>query len=145
MPLVRLSRMFPDVETAAQELIVSKPGWLFAWRQKAWLRGIGDPNDASTTLLVYKSPLVTETKRMYRPILEEIMAAEHMDVMGQGVIQDEDMMHGQGEFVLYRLCSELHHKAYQNIIDIDRAGDAIRQVFLKGVSFDRYQDQSSAA
>ncbi|ATW60207.1 hypothetical protein SEA_PH8S_79 [Mycobacterium phage Ph8s] len=104
MPLNRIARHFPEVVHTAPETIVDRPGWLMAQRCNAWWR---DQLDAEpvTLLLVYRSPLVTPHKRMYRPVAEAILAANKFQVLSQGTRRDDNMIHGDkgAEFFYARM------------------------------------------
>ncbi|QDP44654.1 hypothetical protein SEA_NOTHINGSPECIAL_70 [Mycobacterium phage NothingSpecial] len=104
VPLTHLAKNFAGVVISEPQTVVHRPGWLFAQRCESWMDDA--PSETCTTLLVYRSPLVTCTKPMYRPVAELILGADRMDVLGHGFLDDESMMHGTGEFLVARLYDE---------------------------------------
>ncbi|QGJ89776.1 hypothetical protein SEA_SUPERCHUNK_77 [Mycobacterium phage Superchunk] len=104
MPLKRIARLFPEVVHTATTTLVDRPGWLLAQRCEAWWRDDLEADPVSV-LFVYRSPLVTQHKRMYRPVSELILAANRFEVLANGTRQDSKMMHGDkgAEFLLARM------------------------------------------
>ena len=63
----------------------------------------GCEEQSATFLVVYRSPLVTDTSAMYKPVADIILAADHVEVIRSGVHEDASMMHGRGETLFVRL------------------------------------------
>ncbi|AXH48938.1 hypothetical protein SEA_DUPLO_77 [Mycobacterium phage Duplo] len=101
MPLTSLVGQFEGVVYTQPVKLVERHGWLEAWKCQAWMED--DPSQVVTILLAYRSPLCRDTKPMYRPVAEEILKADHVDVLAQGFRPDDRMMHGKGEFLVARL------------------------------------------
>ncbi|ABE67398.1 hypothetical protein PBI_CHE12_79 [Mycobacterium phage Che12] len=93
MPLKRIASCFPEVVHTPPVTIVDRQGWLMAQRCDAWWRDELD-EDPVTLLLVYRSPLVTPHKRMYKPVADLILAANRFEVISQGTRHDDNMIHG---------------------------------------------------
>ncbi|AGK86032.1 hypothetical protein Chy4_0070 [Mycobacterium phage Chy4] len=101
MPLTSLVGQFEGVVYTQPEKLVERHGWLEAWKCQAWMED--DPSQVVTMLLAYRSPLCRDTKPMYRPVAEEILKADQVDVLARGFRHDDNMMHGRGEFLVARL------------------------------------------
>ncbi|QFP95553.1 hypothetical protein SEA_GAUGELDP_70 [Mycobacterium phage GaugeLDP] len=101
MALTRIAALFPEVVTADIKTIEDQPGWLYAQTCKTWWKRSLDV-DPVTILLVYRSPLVTETSRLYRPIAEQILAANRVEVIGTGSHFNPEFMGERGEFMIAR-------------------------------------------
>ncbi|AGR46490.1 hypothetical protein ODIN_76 [Mycobacterium phage Odin] len=104
MPLRRITRLFPEAVHTATTTLVDRPGWLLAQRCEGWWRDDLDTEPVSV-LFVYRSPLVTPHKRIFRPVSELILAANRFEVLANGTRQDRNMMHGDkgAEFLLARM------------------------------------------
>ncbi|ANT42264.1 hypothetical protein SEA_KOKO_78 [Mycobacterium phage Koko] len=101
MPLNTLGKLFPGFDCAKQEVLVDEPAWLYAWRMEGWRRDL--PSIRATYLLVYRSPLVKCTDHEYQPIRDVMLGPDRMDVLGEGTLEDPNMMFGEGEYILHRL------------------------------------------
>ncbi|AVP41920.1 hypothetical protein SEA_JSQUARED_78 [Mycobacterium phage Jsquared] len=93
MPLTRLAKLFADnlVHTSPQ-VIADHPGWLFAQRCETWWQGHLD-EDPVSVLLVYRSPRVKDTSRLYRPVSNLILGANKVEYIAQGTRFDPTMIH----------------------------------------------------
>ncbi|AEJ93357.1 hypothetical protein SEA_GREEDYLAWYER_72 [Mycobacterium phage GreedyLawyer] len=103
VPLNTLGRLFPEFAISSQVELVCEPAWMYAWRMEAWHSE--SPSNKAAYLLVYRSPLVKCTAPEYEPVAQALLDAERHDVLGEGVIEDPNMMFGEGEFCVSRLSS----------------------------------------
>ncbi|AMO44035.1 hypothetical protein BJD46_gp67 [Mycobacterium phage Bactobuster] len=102
VPLAHFVQQFVGAVYRHPEMVAYRPGWLWAAKCKAWM--VDDPAQIVTILAVYRSVLVTDLKPMYRPVTNLVCNAEAIDVLAQGVRDDETrFMHGRGEFKVMRL------------------------------------------
>ncbi|QBJ01158.1 hypothetical protein PBI_ARISSANAE_73 [Mycobacterium phage Arissanae] len=106
MPLTKLGKMFEEVVNSTPETVIHDPGWIFAQRcESRWITEGSDQTPVDC-LLVYKSVMVRDSWDMYAPIREIICGARCMEVLGQGFVDDPEMMRGVGEFMVLRLTHE---------------------------------------
>lgn len=94
MALSRITALFPDVDRSPVTTVEDEPGWLYAQTCEAWWRG--SPDQKVGLVLVYRSPLVTDTSRLYRPIADKLLAANKIEVVASGTQFDEKMMGEKG-------------------------------------------------
>ncbi|AXH46808.1 hypothetical protein SEA_ACOLYTE_65 [Mycobacterium phage Acolyte] len=131
MPLSTLHTLFEDVQMSAPELVVNKPGWMFAQQVKVW-EFPDDPNiPPALGLLVCRSPLVKDTHRMYRPVADLILRAGRCDILDERTIPDKNTMHGQLDCMMFRLAYSDAYGTY----DLPE----IRARMQRGI--DRYVDE----
>ncbi|AMW64151.1 hypothetical protein SEA_EVILGENIUS_74 [Mycobacterium phage EvilGenius] len=102
MALTRLVNLFPEVVHTPVRTIVDEPGWLYAQTCETWWKG-SEHLDPVSILLVYRSPLVTDTGKMYRPVSNLILAANRFDAYGRGSREDPGWMGERGEFLVARM------------------------------------------
>ncbi|QBJ04877.1 hypothetical protein SEA_ELEPHANTOON_76 [Mycobacterium phage Elephantoon] len=102
MPLTRLHQMFDQIAHDTPQVLVNDPGWLFAQRCESRWSGIGYETDPVTSLLVYRSVMVRDSWDMYAPVAEILLGAARVEVLGQGFIEDDQMMRGKGEWLVLR-------------------------------------------
>ncbi|QJD50279.1 hypothetical protein SEA_IWOKEUPLIKEDIS_76 [Mycobacterium phage Iwokeuplikedis] len=102
MALTRLTELFPEVVSSPVRTIVNEPGWLYAQTCDTWWRGSEHLAPVSI-LLVYRSPLVKETGKMYRPISNMILAANRCELIGSGSKEDLHWMGDRGEFMVAKM------------------------------------------
>ncbi|QFG04647.1 hypothetical protein PBI_KEZIACHARLES14_73 [Mycobacterium phage Keziacharles14] len=102
MPLTRLHEMFENIAHTTPEVLVDDPGWLFAQRCESRWCGAGFDTDPVTALLVYRSTMVKDTSEMYAPVAEILLGAARVELLGQGFIEDSQMMKGRGEWMVLR-------------------------------------------
>lgn len=93
MPLKAMSDALglPDVVNRA-----CNPCWIFA-ESVNWL-GV-------TALLVYRSTWLRDTDAMYAPIADMLARAAVIEVIVRGIVEDEGLIFGHGECVVYMLYS----------------------------------------
>lgn len=96
-----LGDYFPGLVQSDQRTLVSKPGWLEAWCCEGWFAG--DERQKATFLVSYRSPLVSETSRLFKPVADLMLGADHVEVIRAGRHEDSKMMHGFGETLFVRL------------------------------------------
>ncbi|QBP30551.1 hypothetical protein SEA_CHARM_70 [Mycobacterium phage Charm] len=102
MPLTRLHMMFDQIAHDTPEVLVDDPGWLFAQRCESRWSGVGFDTEPVTALLVYRSVMVKDTSEMYEPVAEMLLGAAKVELLGQGFIEDRQMMRGRGEWLVIR-------------------------------------------
>ncbi|UJD21003.1 hypothetical protein SEA_HARRYHOUDINI_75 [Mycobacterium phage HarryHoudini] len=102
MALSRLTELFPEVVSSPVRTIVNEPGWLYAQTCDTWWRG-AEHLDPVSILLVYRSPLVKDTGKMYRPISNMILAANRFELFGKGSREDLNWMGERGEFMVAKM------------------------------------------
>ncbi|AIW02966.1 hypothetical protein KIY87_gp29 [Mycobacterium phage Malec] len=102
MALTRIAAYFPEVVHSDPVTLVDEPGWLYAQTAETWWKGSLDA-DPVTVLLVYRSPLVTDTCRLYRPVADAICGMKTVEVIGQGVRPNKAWMGDRGEFLVARM------------------------------------------
>ncbi|QGH80636.1 hypothetical protein SEA_RAHALELUJAH_76 [Mycobacterium phage Rahalelujah] len=102
MPLTRLHSMFDQIAHSRPEILVDDPSWLFAQRCESRWSGVGLETDPVTALLVYRSVMVRDTSEMYAPVANVLLGAARVEVLGQGFIDDDQMMRGRGEWLVIR-------------------------------------------
>ncbi|QGJ90971.1 hypothetical protein SEA_BIANCATRI92_73 [Mycobacterium phage BiancaTri92] len=102
MALTRIASLFPEVVHTPVETIANEPGWIYAQKCEAWWKG-QEHLDPTTILLVYRSPLVKDTGKMFRPISKLILAANRFEVIGSGIREDEHWMGEHGKFLVARM------------------------------------------
>ncbi|ASR86172.1 hypothetical protein SEA_BOBSWAGET_67 [Mycobacterium phage BobSwaget] len=102
MALTRIATYFPEVVHDPVITHVDEPGWLYAQSCETWWKGSLD-EEPVTALLVYRSPLVTDTSRLYAPISEKLLDAKRIEVIGSGSRFDPNMMGERGEFLVARM------------------------------------------
>ncbi|ATN87074.1 hypothetical protein KIY79_gp76 [Mycobacterium phage Anselm] len=102
MALKQLVNLFPEVVHGPVRTIVDEPGWLFAQTCDTWWKG-WEHLDPVSILLVYRSPLVTDTGKMYRPVSNLILEANRFEVYGRGSREDLCWMGERGEFMVAKM------------------------------------------
>ncbi|ASJ79759.1 hypothetical protein KIY83_gp73 [Mycobacterium phage Fameo] len=102
MALKQLVNLFPEVVHGPVRTIVDEPGWLYAQTCDTWWKG-WEHLDPVSILLVYRSPLVTDTGKMYRPVSNLILAANRFEVYGRGSREDLNWMGERGEFLVAKM------------------------------------------
>ncbi|AWH13592.1 hypothetical protein SEA_AGAPE74_76 [Mycobacterium phage Agape74] len=81
---------------------MDEPGWLYAQTCDTWWLGAEHLAPVSI-LLVYRSPLVNDTGKMYRPISNMILAANRFEVYGRGSREEPNWMGERGEFMVAKM------------------------------------------
>ncbi|QLF82820.1 hypothetical protein KIY84_gp75 [Mycobacterium phage Georgie2] len=102
MALTQLVNLFPEVVHGPVQTIVDEPGWLFAQTCDTWWKG-SEHLDPVSILLVYRSPLVKDTGKMYRPVSNLILAANRFEVYGRGTREDPNWLGERGEFMVAKM------------------------------------------
>ncbi|QXO13351.1 hypothetical protein SEA_TROOPER_74 [Mycobacterium phage Trooper] len=102
MALKQLVNLFPEVVHGPVRTIVDEPGWLYAQTCDTWWKG-WEHLDPVSILLVYRSPLVTDTGKMYRPVSNLILEANRFEVYGRGSREDHHWMGERGEFMVAKM------------------------------------------
>ncbi|ASZ75414.1 hypothetical protein PBI_JOSHKAYV_75 [Mycobacterium phage JoshKayV] len=102
MALTRLVNLFPEVVHTPVQTIVDEPGWLYAQTCNTWWKG-WEHLDPVSILLVYRSPLVKDTGKMYRPVSNLILAANRFEVYGRGSREEPNWMGERGEFMVAKM------------------------------------------
>ncbi|AMS00972.1 hypothetical protein SEA_LOSER_76 [Mycobacterium phage Loser] len=102
MALSRITAVLPEVVSTPVETIACESNWLYAQKCEAWWRGF-EHLDPVTVLLVYRSPLVKCTSKMYRPVSNLILAAKRFDVLCSGTHHNPDWWGETGQFTVARL------------------------------------------
>uniref|UniRef100_A0AAU8GR15 Tail terminator n=1 Tax=Mycobacterium phage BabyBack TaxID=3158877 RepID=A0AAU8GR15_9CAUD len=122
MALTRIAALFPEVVTSPVQTIGDEPGWLFAQTCETWWKGAEDV-DPVTILLVYRSPLVTDTSRLYGPIADMHLSFNRCEIIGSGERFDPHMMGERGQFMVARMT---HADRFQpGPLDMDQAREII--------------------
>ncbi|QZD98730.1 hypothetical protein SEA_LOOPER_82 [Gordonia phage Looper] len=101
MPLSHLlPSSMPGLEVLdLPSVLVHKQHWLFA--QSCTVESCSQ--DSVEILLVYRSPLVKDTGKLYAPVADRILRAEAKTSLFHGVLEAEKMMHGKAEAAVYLL------------------------------------------
>ncbi|QTF81496.1 hypothetical protein SEA_TARSUSIV_72 [Mycobacterium phage TarsusIV] len=105
MALTRLARLFPEVVHSPVTQVEDEPGWLYAQSCETWWKG-SEHLAPVTVLLVYRSALVDDTCRLYRPVSDLICGANKLEIIGKGTQFDPNMMGESGEFLFARMTQE---------------------------------------
>lgn len=100
MPLSHLKNMFEGVRFSDPEVVAYRPGFLFAQRISVWER---DDIPPVTALLVARSPLVKDTKKIYRPVSDLILGSKMVDVLDSRRIVDSATVFGHADCMVLRL------------------------------------------
>lgn len=101
MPLARLIQAFTGCSYTTPTVFADRPGWLWASKSDVWMDD--DPSQIATVSLVYRSPLVKDTKPLYRPVADLLLKADRVDLLAEGELEDEHMIHGRGLWFVSRL------------------------------------------
>ncbi|WXX09780.1 hypothetical protein [Mycobacterium phage MS619] len=102
MALTQLVDLFPEVVHTPVRTIVDEPGWLYAQVCDTWWKG-SEHLDPVSVLLVYRSPLIKDTGKMYRPVSNLILAANRFEVYGRGSRKEPNWMGERGEFLVAKM------------------------------------------
>ncbi|ASR86525.1 hypothetical protein SEA_CHANGELING_73 [Mycobacterium phage Changeling] len=102
MALSRITALFPEVVSNPVETIVLEPLWLYAQKCEVWWRGF-EHLDPVTVLMTYRSPLVKDTSKMYRPISKMILESKRFEVITAGSQVDSTWWGEAGEFMVARM------------------------------------------
>lgn len=124
MPLTHLVEALPGLQHSEIKEVVHRPGWLLAQSCSLWHGEPKSDTDIAELLLVYRSPLVTDTKKMYAPVLDRILRAEVLDVLFATELEDEAMMHGTGELTIFRFSKPGRNARYT----VEQMRDAMSQI-----------------
>lgn len=82
--------------------MVNDPEFMYAQRCETWWQG-QEHLDPVTVLLVYRSPLVKDTGKFYRPISKLILEAGKFEVIGSGSHCNPNYWGNCGDFMVARL------------------------------------------
>ncbi|AYD87099.1 hypothetical protein SEA_NICOLETERA_72 [Mycobacterium phage NicoleTera] len=102
MSLSHIATLFPEVVHTPVETIAYEPNWIYAQKCETWWRGSEDL-DPVTVLLVYRSPLVKETGKMYRPVSELILPANKFEIIAEGSQANPSWWGERAEFMAARM------------------------------------------
>ncbi|AMS01062.1 hypothetical protein SEA_ARCHERNM_68 [Mycobacterium phage ArcherNM] len=102
MALSRITALFPEVVSNPVETIVLEPLWLYAQKCEVWWQGL-EHLDPVTILLTYRSPLVKDTSKMYRPVSKLILESKRFEVISAGSQVDSTWWGEKGEFMVARM------------------------------------------
>ncbi|QNJ57022.1 hypothetical protein SEA_DELORIS_74 [Mycobacterium phage Deloris] len=102
MALSHIATLFPEVVHTPVQTIVNDPEFMYAQRCETWWEG-GLEEVPVTVLLVYRSPLVKDTGKFYRPISKMILEANQFEVIGSGSHVNPKYWGNRGEFMVARL------------------------------------------
>ncbi|BBC43896.1 hypothetical protein [Mycobacterium phage GS4E] len=105
MALSHIATVFPEVVHTPVETLVNDPEFMYAQRCETWWQG-QEHLDPVTVLLVYRSPLVKDTGKFYRPISKMILEAGKFEVIGSGSHCNPKYWGNCGEFMVARLTQE---------------------------------------
>ncbi|AHJ86687.1 hypothetical protein CRB1_76 [Mycobacterium phage CRB1] len=102
MALSHIATLFPEVVHTPVQTLVNDPEFMYAQRCETWWQG-QEHLDPVTVLLVYRSPLVKDTGKFYRPISKMILEAGKFEVIGSGNRVDKNLWGERGDFMVARL------------------------------------------
>ncbi|AHG24296.1 hypothetical protein KIY80_gp72 [Mycobacterium phage Benvolio] len=102
MALSHIATLFPEVVHTPVETLVNDPEFIYAQRCETWWRG-KEHLAPVTVLLVYRSPLVKDTGKFYRPISKMILESNRFEVIGSGSRVDKNYWGNRGDFMVAKM------------------------------------------
>ncbi|AFV51204.1 hypothetical protein ST20ES_76 [Mycobacterium phage 20ES] len=105
MALSHIATLFPEVVHTPVQTMVNDPEFMYAQRCETWWKG-QEHLDPVTVLLVYRSPLVKDTGKFYRPVAKMICESNQFEVIGSGSHCNPKYWGNRGEFMVARLTQQ---------------------------------------